>query len=109
GAAHGCVAATRRWLLGVHERERHSKSGDSTHDHGSFHIDLQRPAIAGHQRTGQDGASGMVPSTGGTGKYCVVTCTAVAVSSPNKRQMSFNASSSPEEMPPPVRRLPDTM
>jgi len=51
------------------------------------------------------GIGGITPITGGLGKYCVVTCTSSALASPNSKETSFNASSRPDEMPPPVSRL----
>lgn len=61
-----------------------------------------------HQWTMHAGVLGILPSTGGTGKYWVVTWTSVAVLSLKSRAMRCSASSRPEDMPPPVSRLPDS-
>src|SRR3954471_1164107 len=49
--------------------------------------------------------TGIAPITGGFGKYWVATCTSSAAASPNSKEISFNASSRPAEMPPPVNRF----
>jgi hypothetical protein len=41
---------------------------------------------AAHHCTKQAGVGGITPITGGCGKYCVVTCTTLAASSPMRER-----------------------
>jgi hypothetical protein len=51
----------------------------------------------------------MRPETGGSGKYCVIRCTPSAIFWSKRSVISLSASSSPDDIPPPVSRLPDSM
>src|ERR1051326_6787582 len=61
------------------------------------------PVLIGHLAL-----PGILPRTGGFGKYCVTDCTCSAISRPPIRAISSSASSRPEETPPPVTRFRST-